>query len=165
MGNEASEESKAVKEIFVRIKPYNPRKGHLKQRFFTFFGFNFRESNGWQRMQATITHGGRELDVEEYLRSVRQDENDPDSEPVFDVCTSKKEALALAAREKKEAEEKRTPDTAEVIGGANNPREIRTRGDALEPLPRSGSRSERGATDDALSRSGSRPERGRHSRA
>ena len=36
-------------EILVRIKPLNPAKGRHKQRFHTFFGFNFRENRGWSR--------------------------------------------------------------------------------------------------------------------
>ena len=67
-----------------------------------------------------IKVNGEEFDVADYLRNVRNNENDPDSIPVFDVCT-KAEALAIEKREKREREEKNSPDKAEEIGGLNNP--------------------------------------------
>lgn len=128
-----------VEEILVRIRPYNPKKGILKQRFHTFFGFNFRENRGWSRTPSKITVNEEEFDVAEYLRSVRQDENNPESPRVFDVC-NKAEAQAIEKREKREREEKNTPDKAEALGGLNNPTQMSV------GMPK-----------------GSKPKRGRHS--
>lgn len=107
-------------EVLVRIKPLNPKKGRVKQRYATFFGTTFYESRGWNRVPSKIVHGERTFDVANYLRNVLQNESDPDSENVFDVCT-KEEARALDKKEKKAREEKNTADTADLIGGVNNP--------------------------------------------
>lgn len=109
-----------AKEIWVRIRPFNPQRKRFRKRHATWFGITIYEERGWCRVPEKITHGGKTIDVGEYMRGVRQFDQDPDSELVFDVCT-KEEAQALERREKKALEEKNTADNAAKIGGVENP--------------------------------------------
>ena len=77
--------------MLVRLKPYDPRRGHLLRRF-TYRGIKFQEERGWYRVSK---------DVAEYLRGVRQVVTDEHSPLAFDVCTEA-EAKELDAREKEE---------------------------------------------------------------
>ena len=77
--------------MLVRLKPYDPRRGHLLRRF-TYRGIKFQEERGWYRVSK---------DVAEYLRGVRQVVTDEHSPLAFDVCTEA-EARELDAREKEE---------------------------------------------------------------
>lgn len=131
-------------EILVRIKPYNPKRNHFKQRHHTFFGFNFSEAKGWCKVPSKIKVGGKVFDVEDYLRGVLNNEDDPDSEPVFDVCTIK-EAQAIDAKEKAEKEQRRTADKADLIGGINRPVEMGSRVESSEVVEASEERKPRAA--------------------
>lgn len=65
----------AAEKLFARIKPYNPKRG-FKIRRYSVFGVLFKVERGWYRI---------ENDMAPYLRTVRQDNSDPDSKPAFDV--------------------------------------------------------------------------------
>ncbi len=73
---------------YVRLKPYNKRRGHLV-RTYTYEGMKFVGERGW----TTVS-----LSMGEKLKTLRQDENDPDSAKLFDVCT-RAEADALEREE------------------------------------------------------------------
>jgi hypothetical protein len=61
----------------VRLKPYDPRRGHVLRRF-TYAGIKIEGSRGWHRV---------DKDVAAYLETVHQVETDPHSPPAFDVAT------------------------------------------------------------------------------
>ena len=79
----------------VRIKPYDPKRGHVVRRY-TVFSIRLDESRGWYRVAD---------EVAEYLSKVHQAPHDEDSPLVFDVCTEA-EAHALEELERKKAEER-----------------------------------------------------------
>ena len=79
----------------VRIKPYDPKRGHVVRRY-TVFSIRFDETRGWYRVAD---------DVADYLGKVHQAPHDEDSPLVFDVCTEA-EAHALEDVERKKAEER-----------------------------------------------------------
>ncbi|ACY15332.1 hypothetical protein Hoch_2806 [Haliangium ochraceum DSM 14365] len=63
-------------EMFVRLKPFAPERGHVLRRY-SCRGIRFREAGGWKR----VPH-----EVAAYLRGVRQQPGDPRSPLAFDVC-------------------------------------------------------------------------------
>lgn len=79
----------------VRLKPYDPKKGHVIQRY-TAFAIRFEEARGWYKVSD---------EVATYLATVHQVPGDEDSPLAFDVCTED-EAQRLEAAEKKKAEER-----------------------------------------------------------
>jgi hypothetical protein len=79
----------------VRLKPYDPKKGHIIQRY-TAFSTQFEERKGWYRVSDGIA---------DYLATVHQVPNDEDAAFAFDVCTEE-EAKRLEAAEKRKAEER-----------------------------------------------------------
>lgn len=76
-------------EKFVRLKPFNPKRGY-KIRRYHIGGILFREDRGWYRM--------RDEALLAKLERLTQDPSDPDSKPLFDIC-SEKEAMALDDKE------------------------------------------------------------------
>lgn len=92
--------------LWVRLKPYNEKKGYKLKRYLA-FGLRFDEPEGWYKVRKTITltaaEGSRIVDLGAYLRSVRNDNDDPDSPLAFDVMTEA-EAKQLDADERKAAE-------------------------------------------------------------
>ena len=83
--------------MLVRLKPYDPRRGHVLRRY-TYAGVKIHEERGWHRVTK---------DVAEYLRGVRQVANDSYSPLAFDVCTDE-EAKELDAREEVETKVRRS---------------------------------------------------------
>ena len=81
-----------METLLVRLKPHDPRRGHVLRRY-TYRGIKFQEERGWYRVEA---------DVADYLRAVRQKAHDPHAPLAFDVCTPE-EAEALDAKEKEAA--------------------------------------------------------------
>lgn len=79
----------------VRLKPYDPKKGHVIRRY-TAFSIRFEEARGWYKVSD---------EVAAYLVTVHQRPGDEDSPLAFDVCTEE-EAQRLEAAEKKKAEER-----------------------------------------------------------
>ena len=72
----------------VRLKPYDPRRGHVIRRY-TYRGIKFQEERGWYRVDKAVA---------DHLRSVRQFPADPHSQPAFDVHTPT-EAKAIDQKE------------------------------------------------------------------
>jgi hypothetical protein len=79
----------------VRLKPHDPKKGHVIRRY-TAFGVRFEEARGWYKVSD---------EVAAYLATVHQRPGDEDSPLAFDVCTDD-EAQRMEAAEKKKAEER-----------------------------------------------------------
>ena len=48
--------------LLVRLKPYDPRRGHVLRRY-TYAGIKFQEERGWYRVERPVA---------EYLRAVRE---------------------------------------------------------------------------------------------
>jgi hypothetical protein len=63
--------------LLVRIKPYNPRIGHVT-RTFAYRGILFDEARGWMRVSKGVA---------DYLKTVRQEAYDRTSPLAFDVMT------------------------------------------------------------------------------
>ena len=80
-----------METLLVRLKPHDPRRGHLLRRF-TYRGIKFQEERGWYRVEAVVA---------DYLREVRQTHGDEHSPLAFDVCTPD-EAQTLDAAEKED---------------------------------------------------------------
>lgn len=83
--------------LLVRLKPYDPRRGHVLRRY-TYAGIKFQEERGWYRVEKTVA---------EYLRAVHEVPTDRYSPLAFDVCTEA-EAKALEANEVDAAKVKRS---------------------------------------------------------
>lgn len=80
-----------METLLVRLKAYDPRRGHVLRRY-TFAGIKFHEERGWYRVTR---------DVGDYLRTVRQVAEADYSPPAFDVYTDE-EARAVDTREEAE---------------------------------------------------------------
>ena len=80
-----------METMLVRLKPFDPRRGHVLRRF-TYRGIKIHQERGWYRV---------DKDTAEYLRTVRQVHSDEHSPLAFDVCTEA-EAKAMDAKEKEE---------------------------------------------------------------
>jgi hypothetical protein len=98
----------------VRLKPHDPKKGHIIQRY-TAFSTQFEERKGWYRVSDEIAA---------YLATIHQVPNDEDTPLAFDVCTDE-EARNIEATEKKKAEERARAAEPNVA----NPRDIEPVGD------------------------------------
>jgi len=83
--------------LLVRLKAYEPRRGHVLRRF-TYAGVKFHEERGWYRVEARVAA---------HLKGVRQVPDDAFAPPAFDVCTEE-EAMALDVAEADEARVRRT---------------------------------------------------------
>lgn len=92
----------------VRLKPYNPKRGHnLRKYTHSPTGKKFEEPLGWYRVEDTLAV---------YLATVKQNPTDSDSPDAFDVV-SEDEAKAIDKREAKEKDKK----------GADEPNDLTTR--------------------------------------
>lgn len=118
----------------VRIKPYNERKGYKLERYMA-FGIRFEEAKGWYRVGEVIVRFNsesgeqEEFNIIEYLRAIRNNNEDPDSPVAFDVCTPE-EAKALVAAEKAALEaDKAKVDNPRPIDLVGSERKSRTSGD------------------------------------
>lgn len=80
--------------MLVRLKPFDPRKG-FKLRRYTVFGIRFEAGTGWSEV---------DVEVANYLRTVRADERNEASPLAFDVLT-REEALDMEDAEKRKREE------------------------------------------------------------
>lgn len=90
---------------FVRIRPFNKQRGQLTRRY-VFRGFRFEESSGWYQVPD---------DVADALQGMLTFPDNPDSKPVFDVCTEE-EAKAMSVRDYEDANPNRKIEQA--ISGA-----------------------------------------------
>ena len=115
----------------VRIKPHNPKIGHVLRRY-TWRGMRFDEERGWYRVDARVA---------EHLATVHSRVGDENSPLAFDVCTEV-EAAALDKREydAKVREGRMAPGEA-LPTSTLPPRDISERGDlTTEDLARGTSR-------------------------
>lgn len=64
--------------FFIRLKPYNPKRGY-KLKTYSVFGLRFKVDAGWYRID--------DANVAAYLKTVHNNNNDPESPLAFDVCT------------------------------------------------------------------------------
>jgi hypothetical protein len=113
---------------YVRLKPYNPEKGYVRQRYMR-NGRLYDVTKGWYRVDE---------DVAEELRTVTQLEHDLSERPLdaFDICTEA-ERKAIDKKEQKEAYEKILKDKGLhplLIKGAEVPVEDFTTPEAEEPV-------------------------------
>jgi len=81
----------------VRLKPFDPRRGHVLRRY-TYAGIKFQEERGWSRVDKTVG---------EYLKTVHQVSGDKYAPLAFDVCTEE-EAKALDEAESDSTKVKRS---------------------------------------------------------
>lgn len=101
-----------MSNIFVRLKPYDPVRGQVLQRF-SYKGICFYASRGWYTPPETVA---------DYLRTVRQRHDDPHSPLAFDVCTEE-EARAIDTKETQEEQPKRPVDNAQPVAPREEPDE------------------------------------------
>ncbi len=92
--------------LWIRIKPFNPRKGYRLKRYMV-FGTRFEEERGWYKISATVTATvadvKQQVDVRSFLSEIRN--GGEDSKLAFDICTeAEAKAISLAERKAKEAE-------------------------------------------------------------
>ena len=78
-----------METLLVRLKPHDPRRGHVLRRY-TYRGIKFQEERGWYRVDKAVA---------DYLRDVRQSASNPHAPLAFDICTPD-EAKALDSEEK-----------------------------------------------------------------
>lgn len=71
--------------LYARVKPYNPKRGHKVQRIFV--RSMGRVIEGGTGEQKPIEWVRIRPDQAQLLRTYRQDDQDPDSKPVFDIVT------------------------------------------------------------------------------
>jgi|WetSurMetagenome_2_1015567.scaffolds.fasta_scaffold104444_1 hypothetical protein len=90
--------------LLVRLKPYNPKRGHTLQRY-CYSNIIFRTDRGWYRVEAKLAAE---------LRSVQQVHTNQDSAPAFDVCTEE-EARAIDEREADAAETRKSAGKSNVV--------------------------------------------------
>ncbi len=115
--------------ICVRIKRYNPKRGHKMQRYMV-FGYKFLEENNWYKVPATITYLGQKKDLREYLENVRQDNEDPESPMAFDVCTvAEMQRINQREREIEERKQYNLRRTGDPVDMTRSSRRDSERGD------------------------------------
>ncbi len=122
-------EKKAPPVFMVRLKKYDPKKGfRLKQ--FHVYGQRFEEERGWYKVNEFVTDfdhktGGRlRVNLIEYLRDVRQNQEDPDSKLAFDVCTPEQASKIDADEEEAIASRAKASDVTR--GRARHPNDLTT---------------------------------------
>jgi len=86
-----------METMLVRLKPFDPRRGHVLRRY-TYRGIKLHEERGWYRLEKPVA---------EYLRTVRQQPADPHSPLAFDIC-SEEEAKAVDNRDKDSSNARKT---------------------------------------------------------
>ena len=116
----------AASPLWVRIKPRNDRRGNRARRFMI-FGIRFEEEKSWYKVSGQISAvvGGEEtrVNMRKFLSVIRNDNDDPESAPVFDIVNSLEEAQAIDAAEEAERKgdrSRRAPvdaTTADLAGG------------------------------------------------
>jgi hypothetical protein len=94
--------------LWVRLKPFNARKGHVLQRF-AIGDVRFDVERGWYKV-------GRKL--ADYLKTVHSRPDDPDSPLAFEVVTAE-EAKHLEKAERKAAQLRAIAVDPNVITLAN----------------------------------------------
>jgi len=81
--------------LHVRLKPYNPQRGHVLRKYtFVPERLTIEEEKGWYKIPAEVANR---------LRGVRQVETNPYAPEAFDICTEA-EARAIDRRERQQKE-------------------------------------------------------------
>jgi hypothetical protein len=96
-----------METMLVRLKPFDPRRGHVLRRY-TYRGIKFHVERGWYRVEPAVAA---------YLKEVRQVAADEHAPLAFDVQTEE-EARALDAREEVEAKVRRSAAEATRVAVA-----------------------------------------------
>ncbi|MEO1335611.1 MAG: hypothetical protein AAFV29_08195, partial [Myxococcota bacterium] len=109
----------------MRLKPYDPRRGHLLRRF-TYRGIKFQGARGWFRVPK---------DVADYLSRVHQVAGNPDTPLAFDVYTDE-EARAVEAKEEATAHPKASDDIQVSLPMDGTPQAAATRETKTAAAPR-----------------------------
>lgn len=121
-----------METLLVRLKPYDPRRGHLLRRY-TYDGIKFQSERGWYRVEKSVG---------DYLRTVHQQPSDQFSPLAFDVCTDA-EAKALESTEA-EASQARKNATDEIKLAPSRTSGALTSEDLPKPTPAADERDKRG---------------------
>lgn len=109
-----------METLLVRLKPYDPRRGHVLKRY-TYAGIKFQEERGWYRVEKPVA---------DYLRTVHEVPTDNYSPLAFDVCTED-EAKALDTVESETTKVKRSAtDDLKVV-----PARAAVTSEDLQPKP------------------------------
>lgn len=89
--------------MLVRLKPFNPRAGQVKQRF-GYAGIVFEAGTGWYLLDAEVAR---------HLKTIRQRDGDVHSAFAFDVATEA-EARRMDEVDEVQAREQRPVDQAKI---------------------------------------------------
>ena len=93
-----------AEQMLVRIKPYNPKKGHVRRcHIVQKYGMRFKVDAGWYEVPAAVA---REL------RKELTDANDPESAEIFDVMTKAQAQETLQFEQMKVERLKASPEAA-----------------------------------------------------
>jgi hypothetical protein len=111
--------------LLVRLKPHEPRRGHVLRRF-TYAGIKFHEERGWYRVSR---------DIAAYLKTVHQVPGDTYTPVAFDVCTDE-EARQIEAREESESKVRKSATDELKLSPARGEPGALTTADLPEQAPR-----------------------------
>jgi hypothetical protein len=111
--------------LLVRLKPHEPRRGHVLRRF-TYAGIKFHEERGWYRVSR---------DIAAYLKTVHQVPGDTYTPAAFDVCTDE-EARQIDAREESESKVRKSATDELKLSPARGELGALTTADLPEQAPR-----------------------------
>lgn len=99
--------AKSKSQMYIRLKPYNPKRGHVLRRY-SFSGLRFYEGR-WYKVPETLAQD---------LSELHQRHGDEDSPYAFDVATQG-EARAIETKERaKLEEERRKVEGAELVAAS-----------------------------------------------
>lgn len=95
--------------MYVRLKPYNPRRGYLLKKYTHVpSGKKFEESLGWCRVDPSLAA---------QLREIHQNPRDDETPFAFDVCTEA-EAKQIDASERKAKQRRESDDAHDLTTSA-----------------------------------------------
>ncbi len=127
-----------METLLVRLKPYDPRRGHVLRRF-TYAGIKIHEERGWYRVAK---------DIAEYLRTVHEIPGEPYTPLAFDVCADD-EAKALDAREDADARVRKSATDEVRLSPARADAGVLTTADVADAPPKARTEDARGRRERA----------------
>lgn len=127
-----------METLLVRLKPYDPRRGHVLRRF-TYAGIKIHEERGWYRVSK---------EVAEYIRGVHQIPGEAYTPLAFDVCTDD-EAKALDVREDADARVRRSATDEVRLSPARPETGALTTADVADAAPKPRTEDARGKRERA----------------
>jgi hypothetical protein len=107
-----------METLFVRLKPYDPRRGQVLRRF-VYRGIKIAAERGWYCVEKPVA---------EYLKTVNEVPGDPLSPLAFDVY-SQEEAKALDSRQELEAKQCRSASDSVELSPARSDTGVVTKAD------------------------------------